>query len=142
MDAHIDINYDKKTAIQNLKNSGLTQSQAEAVVEEQIIALNQNLATKEDIEALTKLVEANQQDIETLTKLAEANQQDIEALTKLAETNQQDIETLTKNVEKLKLENEVQHLKTLTRIESSGKANLQWTVLMLIAFAMLLSSFM
>ena len=66
--------FDSHRFVKNLVQNGFSLKQAEALAEEQITLLNENLATKVDIEALQQ---ATKKDIDALRQ---ATKKDIEAL--------------------------------------------------------------
>ena len=97
------IPFDTHRFVKNLMQNGFSERQAEALAEEQITLLNENLATKVDIEALQQ---ATKVDIEALQQ---ATKKDIEAL---RQATKKDIEAL-----RLATEKDIDALREATRAD-------------------------
>ena len=108
------IPFDTHRFVKNLMQNGFSERQAEALAEEQITLLNENLATKVDIEALQQ---ATKKDIDALRQ---ATKKDIEAL---QQATKKDIDALRqatkKDIEALRLatEKDIDALREATRAD-------------------------
>ena len=85
--------FDTHTFVKHLTRAGMDEQQAEALVEFQVQLINENLATKQDIEEVKRDIEA----------LRLATEQSIEALRLAAK---QDIEEVKRDIETLRLTTE------------------------------------
>ena len=86
--------FDTHTFVKCLTRAGMDEQQAEALVECQVQLINDNLATKQDMEEVKRDIEEVKRDIEEIKR-------DIEAL-RLA--TKQDIEEIKRDIEALRLE--------------------------------------
>ncbi len=122
--------YDTHAAVRRLTEAGLPESQAEAMVREQTLLLEHNLATKTDIEVLRQETKGNiaavQANVETLRQETKA---DIETLRQETKTNietlrqetRAEIATVRADVEKL-------GLKTAGDIATAKNSIIVWVV--------------
>ena len=119
------IPFDTHRFVKNLMRNGFSERQAEALAEEQITLLNENLATKVDIEALQQATKVDIEALQQATKkdidaLRQATKKDIEAL---RQATKKDIGALRqatkKDIEALRLatEKDIDALREATRAD-------------------------
>lgn len=112
---------DTHASIHELVNAGMPERQAETVVRQQARLLEQNLATKADIESLGQ---GTKYDIETLRQ---ETKYDIETL---RQETKRDIETLRqetrRDIESLRHDVEILRQETAARIEAAKVGLIKW----------------
>ena len=119
---------DTHAAVNELVSAGMPERQAETVVRQQAKLLEQNLATKADIEAIKAEIETLRQetkaDIETLRQETKADIETLRQETKagietLRQETKADIETTRASIETLRQE-------TMARIEAAKVDLIKW----------------
>ncbi len=114
--------YDTHAAVRRLTEAGLPESQAEAMVREQTLLLEHNLATKTDIEVLRQETKGNiaavQANVETLRQETKA---DIETLRQETKTNIETLRQETKSgIETLRQETRAEIATVRADVEKLG----------------------
>ena len=108
---------DTHAAVNELVSAGMPERQAETVVRQQAKLLEQNLATKTDIEAIKAEIEALRQETKAgIEALRQETKADIETL---RQETKADIETTRASIEALRQE-------TMARIEAAKVDLIKW----------------
>ncbi len=108
---------DTHAAVNELVSAGMPERQAETVVRQQAKLLEQNLATKADIEAIKAEIEALRQETKAgIEALRQETKADIETL---RQETKADIETTRASIEALRQE-------TMARIEAAKVDLIKW----------------
>ena len=119
--------FDTHRFVQNLVASGFTEKQAEALAYEQVRLLNNNLATKSDIETLRLATKADIEALQLSTQsgmeaLRMATKADIEALQLSTQSGMEALRMATESgIETLRLS-------TDAKIESAKFETLKWMI--------------